>query len=269
MAGAAPRWGVMIAAVAATGVALALTACGPAPRPAQSGAPAAADDQAGYAQPPRILSAQRNGDEVLIDGVAQAGSRLRLQSPDGEAFGATVGADGAWSMPAPAAAGPRLYAVGEDVGGRVLRADGVLAVLPSGRPAALLRAGVGALVLDRAMGAVRLGAVDYDAGGWAFVTGMASPGAAVRLRVDDAGPTMVKADARGRFDLELKPADLPPGAHSLQAVSGDQIATANIAVSAAGPISDAPFAAARQGAAWRIDWRTPGGGVQTSLILDP
>ena len=37
----------------------------------------------------------------------------------------------------------------------------------------------------------------------------------------------------------------------------------------AAPDLTVPFRAARSGAAWRIDWMTPGGGVQSSLILDP
>lgn len=255
-------------AIVAVACGLSLAACGPR-RDARPSAAATTDDAAGYAVPPQIVSAQRLGDAVVISGQAQPDSRLRLQSPEGDAFGGTVGADGGWSMPAPTPGGPHLYAVGEEVSGRIVRAEGYVAALPTGRPAALLRPGVGALALGGAPNGLQIGAVDYDVGGWAFVSGMAPPGAAVQLQVDDQPTTQDKADAQGRFSIPLKPAELTPGAHRLQMLSATRNASAQIAVSPAGSIPATSYQARRQGAAWRIDWKTPGGGVQTSLILDP
>jgi hypothetical protein len=43
---------------------------------------------------------------------------------------------------------------------------------------------------------------------------------------------------------------------------------AGFAISPAAPIGSAPFHAQRQGGGWRVDWVTPGGGPQTTLVLD-
>ena len=262
--------GALIGA-AVLGLALAQAACQRARNPsdAMPMADAEVDADGGYAAPPVVVSAQRVGDQVVINGRAEANGRLRLQTPEGAAFGGTAGADGGWSMPAPAVNAPRLYAVGEDVGDHILRAEGYVAALPSGRPAALLRAGAGSLALDAAAHHLAIGAVDYDGAGYAFVSGMAPPGAALRLQID-ANPSMeVKADATGRFTLALKANELPAGTHHLVLISPDATAVATVAIDAPSPISTTVFQGRREGSAWRIDWRTPGGGVQTSLILDP
>jgi hypothetical protein len=248
---------------------LTLAACGRATDGRAPLSGAAADSDADYAAPPTVLSAQRLGDQVMVTGRGQPNSRLRLQTPDGQAFGGTSGADGAWTMPAPAPDGPRLYAVAEEVGGRIVRAEGYLAALPSGRPAAILRAGLGAQALGAAANRLQFGAVDYDSAGWAYVSGMAPPLAILRLQIDGQPPLDLKADSEGRFSQPLKPAELAPGSHHLAVVSANQTAKADIAVSPTSPISGSPYQGRRQGAAWRIDWRTPGGGMQTSLILDP
>jgi len=232
-------------------------------------APASSDGQAGYAAPPLIQSAQRIGDQVVISGTADAGGRLRLQAPEGDAFGGTTGADGTWAMPAPTDGRPRLYAVGEDLGGSILRADAVVAALPSGRPAALLRAGVGSLVLGPLGTAPQIEAVDYDAGGWAFVSVHGRPDEPLKLLVDGRPVADIKANSRGHFDQALKPADLSAGVHQLQLLSSSGAGEAQITVSPAPDLGGRPYLARRQGAAWRIDWKTPGGGVQTSVIPDP
>jgi hypothetical protein len=216
-----------------------------------------------------VLSAERVSGQVIIEGRAQPESRLRLVTPEGQADGGTAAADGAWAMPAPTAAGPQLYAVGEDLGGRVVRAEGAVVALPTGEPAAILRAGGGAVALGPPSTALRIAAVDYDGSGWAFISGQGAPGAAVRLQIDRAAPSDTHADASGRFMFTLKPTELSAGRHQLLIGSGAASASAAIAVSPAGPLSEAPFLATRAPGAWRIDWRTPGGGVQSSLILDP
>lgn len=253
----------------AAGLALLLLAACGRPAGAYHSSQASADQAAGYAAPPLVLSAQRVGDQVVIDGHADPDARLRLQAPQGQAFGGTAGADGGWSMPAPMNGAPAVYAVGEEQGDQILRAEGYVAAFPLGRPAALLRAGAGSLALGGPPQALAIGAVDYDQAGWAFVSGQAPVGASLRLQVDGAAPTEVKADAHGRFSLGFKPAELPPGAHRLLLMSPTRSATAAIVIAPAGPISGAAFQARREGAAWRVDWSTPGGGVQTSLILDP
>ena len=256
---------------AALGLALiALTACGKGRdwRQTQATGPAA-DAEAGYVRPPQILSAARGADGVVVlAGRAEPNSRVRLQTPEGAAFGGTVTAAGDWSMPMPPGTG--IYGLSEDLGGRIVQGEGYIVVLPQpGRPAALLRAGGGAVTLGLPPGGLSIAAADFDRGGGAVISGFASAGAALKLVVDGAAaPGEVKADQGGRFFIG-SPVMLRPGAHQVRVQGAAQAASADIAVGPPGPISGQPYRAVRQGGAWRVDWTTPGGGVQTSLILDP
>ena len=75
------------------------------------------------------------------------------------------------------------------------------------------------------------------------------------------------ADAAGRFSVSLTHA-LTPGRHVMAAAEGDARAQTAFEASPPGPLPRAPFRASRQGQAWRIDWMTPGGGLQTTLLFD-
>ena len=231
--------------------------------------PPEAEADAGYIRPPQVLTAARTPDGgVALSGEAEPNSRVRLQTPQGDAYGGTVTPSGAWSMPT--AAGAAIFGLSEDLGGRIVQGEGYVVILPApGRPAALLRAGGGAAALGDSGSGVRIAAADFDSGGGAVISGFAPAGAALKLSMDGAAaPGEVKADGQGRFFI-ASPAVLKPGRHQIRVQSGAQAAQADIAVGPPGPISGQPFRAARQGGAWRVDWMTPGGGVQTSLILDP
>jgi hypothetical protein len=131
---------------------------------------------------------------------------------------------------------------------------------------ALLRAGSGAYRLADASRSPRILAVDVDRGGGAVVSGVAMPGAGLGVRVDRASRGNGKADDDGRFFLPLTE-ELSPGAHDIQVSGegGEQQIT--IAISPAQPLKTGPVRADRTPMGWRIDWMTPGGGVQTTLVI--
>ena len=253
------------------GLALAalLSGCGRAHDWRQAPPAAHTDAEASYVAPPQAKEAVRQGDgRVILTGQAEPNSRVRLQTPEGRADGGTVGGNGAWSMPMPGGLG--IYGLSEDLGGRVVQAEGYLVILPApGRVAALLRAGGGTEPLGRGGGPLRITAADFDGGGGAMVSGLGPPGAVLKLIIDGAAaPGEGKVDARGRFFI-ASPLMLKPGTHQIRVQSQTEGAQADIAVGPAGPISGSPIRAVRQGGVWRVDWITPGGGVQTSLIMDP
>jgi hypothetical protein len=62
---------------------------------------------------------------------------------------------------------------------------------------------------------------------------------------------------------------LTPGDHRLEAMGGKTAAAVTVPVSAAAALTDGPFRAVRTPFGWRIDWMTPGGGVQTTLLITP
>ena len=269
------RSGVAWSMVLGAGL-IALAGCGRArdwrQTQAQIQAPAAAvatDADAGYARPPQVLAAVRGADDVVaLSGRAEPNSRVRLLTPDGKAFGATVTASGLWSIPTPSGIG--VYGLSEDLDGRIVQGEGYIVVLPPpGRPAALLRAGGGAHVLSDRAGTFGVTAVDFDTGGGTVISGLAPAGSALRLTIDGApAPSEAKADRQGRFSIG-SPVMIKPGPHQIRVQSATEVAAADIAVGPPRPISGQLYRAARQGGAWRVDWTTPGGGAQTSLILDP
>ena len=122
-------------------------------RPAASPAPAAHAPArtAAYLAPPTIKGAVRQAGGVLLSGIASANAAIHLASPGGAAITGAADGKGAWSLTAPAGPAPRLYSLSELSGGRLVRAVGYVAVLPSPGPAAaLLRPAASAAALPPA-----------------------------------------------------------------------------------------------------------------------
>lgn len=228
-----------------------------------------AQDQAGYSPPPRFTSALRLGDgQIELGGLAEPNAPIRLTSPDHTIYPASADAKGLFSLTLPAATTARLFGLSETVSGRVIQGEGYLAVLPApGRAAALLRAGGGAHAPGATSDAPALAAVDFDSGGGALVSGVAHPGSTLKLTLDGQSGGDSRADAQGRFSFALA-AVLNPGDHDVTVQSSSGQADAHFSVSPSGPISGLPFRGERQAGDWRIDWLTPAGGEQTTLIID-
>lgn len=251
-----------------------LAACGrggAAWRPADTPAPPS-PEESGYLRPPLPRSAQRApGGGVVLSGRSGPQVRVRLSSPppNSVAYGATARDDGEWSITTPASPDVGLFGIAEELVGRDVQGEGYIAVLPGPGPAGvLLRAGGGASVLvNPPATGVRIATVDYDGSGAAVVSGLARPGAAVRLFVDGVAAGEARAGERGRFSISLT-SSLKPGDHEARVDSVDQSAAAKFALDHPRPISGLPYHGERLPAGWRIDWLTPGGGEQTTLIFD-
>jgi hypothetical protein len=256
-------------AVAALAV-LALGACGRGENGWQQDPAATKADpagpQAGYLKPPRVVSAVGQGDAVALSGEAQPSSSVRLGSPTGEALVGKADASGHWKLVAPRSAEPRLYGLSMTLTGRTVQAQGYLMVTPAGQ-AVLLRAGAGAEVMGQASSSPRILALDYDRSGGAVISGVASPSAGLGVRVDRTPLGDGKADEVGRFSLSLRQ-PLSAGARTIQ-VAGDggeqQIV---VEVSAPQPPSGGPVRSTLTPMGWRVDWMTPGGGLQTTQLLE-
>lgn len=261
--GRAVRRAVLILVLAAA--AGACSRAGPAPPPAAQ-KPSPPSD---YLAPPELTSAVRGPDGVVaLSGAGQPDGVLRLARPGGSAIGGTVAQDGAWSLGAPADPGPRLYSLSETVAGRMIRARGYIAILPPPGPAAVLlrpATAAGPVGLDHGLS---IAAIDFDTSGAAVASGRASPGQAVRLQLDGVDAGEDRADDAGVFDIPLS-VNLRPGPHRLTAAAAGFSAAAAFDAAPAAPIRTPPFDAVRAASAWRIDWMTPGGGVQTTLVFDP
>ncbi len=245
--------------------AVCLTACGASDRVADgSAAEAARVEEAAYRPPPAALAVQRLADgSTVISGVADAGARVRLASPDGAVTQATSD-NRQWRVRLPPSTEVRLFGLAAVETGRTIQSEGYLAITPGGR-AARLRAGAGAWVLQPPSVLCIL-AVDYDRKGGAVVSGAGRPGDEATVLADDVARGRTTIDATGRFALAFDE-PLTVGPHRLEAVDGAQHAQAALTMSPPAALTAGPYRAAREPGGWRIDWLTPGGGVQTTLII--
>ncbi len=218
--------------------------------------------EAAYLAPPTITGLATAGGALVLRGLAEPGSRVRLGAPTGEAQFAQADARGGWTLNLAPAADVRLYGLSMAVEDRTVQAEGYVAILPDGR-AVRLRAGAGAIPLTAPVGRLRILAIDYDREGGAVVSGQATPGATLVLRIDGID-AQGKADANGRFSISATE-PLSPQSHQIL-VAGDGEDRIVLAAPRAGDLAAAPVQAVREAGAWRIDWLTPGGGVQTTVI---
>jgi len=205
---------------------------------------------------------------VVLSGRGPPAAQVRLARPTGEAVLATADAAGRWTIPLGPAAEPRIFGLSAIAGGRTTQAQGYLLVTPRGQ-AALLRAGAGALRFDAAPGP-GLRTIDFDAGGGLEVTLAVAPGATVILRLDGRQVAQGRADDSGRYAAGLPPTGQPairPGAHQLQ-VAGDGFEDAvTFLVSPPQPLADGPLRSQFTPAGLRVDWMTPAGGVQSTILV--
>ncbi|MBS0489729.1 MULTISPECIES: hypothetical protein [unclassified Phenylobacterium] len=205
-----------------------------------------------------------DGDSLRISGSAPGSSRVRLATPQGQALFVDADSKGVWRLAAPRGTQPQIYGLSATGGGRTVQSEGYLLLTPDGE-AALLRAGTGALRVGRT-GKNDLDAVDFDREGGAVVSGRAPAGAALSVHIDGRKFAEGRADGRGRYVLALTQ-PLEPGRRQID-VFGD--ATENpveVDATPAPALASGPFRAAAVAGGLRVDWMTPGGGVQSTILL--
>ncbi|WP_309605196.1 hypothetical protein [Phenylobacterium sp.] len=229
--------------------------------------PAVAD--AGDLASPAPLAVRLVAGRVILSGSAAPGARVRLATPLGEALFADADRRGRWTLDVGGGAEPRIFGLSATAQGRQMQAQGYVLVTPPGQ-AALLRAGAGARRFDPARGA-GLRAIDFDGGGGVEVSALTPPGATVILRLDGRQVAQGRADAAGHYDASLPSpgasAPIRRGPHQIQ-VYGDGFAdTVTFQVSTAAPLAQGPLRSQLTSAGLRVDWMTPGGGVQSTLLV--
>lgn len=264
-----------LATAATLGAAVLSAGCArPAVAPATSASAASRASTPDFRAPPVLRGAERDPvGGVRLDGLAAPGAHVLLQSPGGDRLESEAGADGVWSFVLPPADLPRAYALSATAAdGRVLRAEGALAVTPAPTVAALLmRGGAASQPAVSAPGGAKLSllVVDWDAAGGAAVSGFAPPGAPVRLWIDGADSGAGQADVSGRYGLLAVGAPLSAGRHRLEVRTPRAAVERDVSLDRPAPPESGPVRSSRVAQGWRIDWVPPGGGVQTALALDP
>jgi hypothetical protein len=251
-------------------VAVGLAGCGGSgdARSPKSGGEARVTDTA-YLTPPGVTRVQLGGRGVTLSGSGPPRGRVRLASPAGQAAFADVDDKGRWTLSLGAISEPRIYGLSATIAGRSAQAEGYVLVTPQGQ-ASLLRAGAGARRID-GVGKVGLRAIDFDRGGGVEVSAAAPAGANVLLHFDGRLATQGTADAAGHYDASLpgpgSTTEIRPGAHEVQ-ISGDGFSDmATFQVSPAAPLAQGPLRSQITQAGLRVDWLTPGGGVQSTILV--
>lgn len=251
---------VPILALAAAAV---VAGCGRRPPPSAAAPPAAAT-KADYTGSPEVQKVRLANGAPTLEGSAAPQAVVRLAMPAGTAFTTRADASGRWRLALPAAPEPRIFGLSQRTGGRLVQAQGYVLVGPRGK-AALLRAGGGARRLDPAAGP-RLGAVDFDRDGAAIVSGAAPARAWISLRLDGRQAAEARADAGGHFDVALT--RLAPGAHALEVLGDGFTSAARVDITPPAPLVAGPLHSQFTKGGLRADWLTPGGGEQSTVLLD-
>lgn len=224
-----------------------------------------------YMAPPEARQIRAAPGGVDISGVAAPGARVRIATPSGSALFAQADPAGAWRIRLASGPEVRLFGLSMVVSKppspeRIVQSQGYLFVIPGG-PSGVLRSGAGALPLTLGTQRLRIFAVDHDREGGAVVSGYAAPGEQLSVRVDGVTRGRATADQAGRFTALLNQ-PLTPGAREIVALGERTTSSVRPPISVAAPLPVPPFRAERTSFGWRIDWMTPGGGLQTTLIFD-
>jgi hypothetical protein len=240
-----------------------LTACGPKPDP-NAPPPRSEAEKAGYLPSPQVLAVAVGADGApVVRGRARPAGRIRATLPSGEAYGATADAQGLFELALPGGSSAVMVAISAEDEGRSTPAEGWVFAPPNDfRHAVVLRPGSTsrALVANPALIAV----VDFDAGGGAGLSGRAPPNSEVRISVDGVAAAQVRAAPDGHYEARFSPTT---GPHRLHVAAGARAQDREIDFSAPAQVPAARYAAQRIGEAWRIDWRPPGGGAQTTFVF--
>jgi hypothetical protein len=247
---------------------LGLAGCGGDVGGAKTGGEARVNEPA-YLAPPGVSKVQLTARGVILSGSGPPRGRVRLASPAGQAQLADVDDKGRWTISLGAVPEPRIYGLSATIGGRSAQAEGYVLVTPQGQ-AALLRAGAGARRID-GPGKFGLRAIDFDRGGGVEISAAAPAGANVLLHFDGRLTTQGDADAAGHYDASLpgpgSTTEIRPGSHEVQ-VSGNGFSdTVTFQVSPAAPLAQGPLRSQITHAGLRLDWLTPGGGVQSTILV--
>jgi len=244
---------------------LVLAGCSPADREVRPvGETRATALQAGYGISPMPLTLRVDAQGVMVSGRAAPLARIRLATPAGDARFSSTDQAGAWQLRLPASDQPRLFGLSSALGTQTVQSQGYLLVTPAGR-GIMLRSGAGALSLDADRSGIL--AIDFDREGGALVSGRAGAGEGLTLRIDGRQPVEGRASTDGRFSMAFSQ-PISPGPHEVRIFGNRTDWTVNFDARPAAALADGPFRVAPLPKGLRIDWMTPAGGVQTTILFD-
>lgn len=241
--------------------ALAAASCSPAQSPDTPTDPR--QDEAAYLPPPSVGLVETGPETIALGGLAAPGARVQLTRPGGGALGARADAAGRWRISGPATGGAQVFGLSQSLDGRTVQAEGYVFVSPV-KGGWLLRAGAAARPLagDQKSGLV----IDYDRSGGTVISGQGPADAFLVVQVNGRRSGDGRTDAAGRFEIRLD-GPVATGESRLRIFGGGLNREIVLRLSAPAPLEAGPVRTVPDGAGLRIDWMTPGGGIQTTQIL--
>ncbi len=251
----------------ACAAAVLLTACHPGPAKTRNDDVQKLMDN-GYSPAPVVTQVTQSGPGMLtVNGQALPDGRVRFILGPQRAIGVTADSKGRFSADLPADPKGSVFDLLMEDRGRLMHAEGRLFV-PPGQPtkAVIMRAGAASLPV--AVQPEGIAVLDYDAAGALAVSGRVAPKTAVDV--------VVNGELRG-----AQPVSAADGAYTAMTqmvpAPGDVPAALNIVIEAGGATWKRDVTVSRPTddgdrvtlipEGWRVDWKVPGGGVQTTLVF--
>jgi hypothetical protein len=252
-----PRSNLKIALFAVT--LLVLAGCGDR-RPLGPGDGSHSQAENGYLSPPQLIQAAPSTGQIVLRGRAAPHAKVTL----GQVRETAADSKGAFAFAVPLTPAAQIFSLSMMAGGRRVQAEGYVLVTAKGQ-VAVLKSGAAAERLDMA-DRYGVGAFDFDSAGAAIVAGRAPAGSGLSIRLDGRQAVEARSDDRGAYIISLP--TLRPGPHRIEVVGDNFTQTIDVAMSPAEPLTDAPIRTTPGPGGLRVDWMTPGGGLQSTIIAD-
>jgi hypothetical protein len=214
----------------------------------------------GYLSPPQLIQAAPSMGQIVLRGRAAHHAKLTL----GQVRETVADAKGAFAFAVPLTPAAQIFSLSMNAGDRRVQAEGYVLVTAKGQ-VAVLKSGAAAERLDMAQ-RYGIGAFDFDSAGAAIVAGRAPAGSGLSIRLDGRQAVEARSDELGAYIVSLP--TLRPGPHRIEVVGDNFTQALDVAISPAEPLTDAPIRTAPAPGGLRVDWMTPGGGLQSTIIAD-
>ena len=199
------------------------------------------------------------------------GGKVRLATPAGEALFAPADGHGHWAIALPPAAAARIFGLSVDrlaATAQQAQAEGYILVTRTGRAGrAAAGPGAGALRIDRPA-RPGLRAIDFDRGGGLQVSASVPSGATVILRLDGRQVAEARADVNGHYEASRgSPTPIRWARTRCRSRATGFSDEAVVQVTPGPPLAEGPLRSQLTPAGLRVDWMTPGGGEQSTLLV--
>ncbi|MFM8820212.1 MAG: hypothetical protein ACKOD3_06645 [Phenylobacterium sp.] len=240
-----------------------LAAAGCSPQPPPRDAVSGRQDEAAYLSPPAVDLVSSPAGSLELTGRATPGARVQLARPGGGGLSTQADPGGRWRIRAHSSAAPLIFGLSQTSQGRTIQADGYVFHSPV-VGGWVLRAGAASRPLGGAPPQALV--VDSDRSGGTVVSGQGPRDTLLVAQIDGRRAGEGGTGPSGRYEIRLK-GPVPMGESRLRIFGAGLNRETVLRLSPPKAPVDGPFRVLPQAAGLRVDWITPGGGLQSTQIL--